>query len=92
MLEQARNEHTYVQVREFHEHPTYQHVQGGAGASGPRGWWARRAERCVGMPTHLPYSKCLSVSGGDLNFGRDNDGQVEGTVADGGWGVGCTIR
>jgi hypothetical protein len=77
-----------------------QHVQGGADASGPHaavswlvggsGGAVHRHALC--MPMHLPYSKCLSVWGGDLDFGPDNDGQVEGTVADGGWGVGCTIR
>jgi hypothetical protein len=64
-----------------------QHVQDGGDASGPHaaaswlvggsGGAVRRHALC--MPTHLPYSKCLSVRGGDLDFGRDYDGQVEGT-------------
>jgi hypothetical protein len=66
-----------------------QHRQGGAGASGlhaavsqPRLVSSEALYRhALCMPMQLPYSKCLSVGRCDLDFGRDDDGQVRGTAA-----------
>ena len=52
-----------------------------------------RAERCIGMPCaclcSCPAQRASGFGRGDLDFGRDDDGQVEGDGgdADGGTGV-----
>jgi hypothetical protein len=65
-----------------------QHTQGGADESGPYAAVSRskyesgealhRHALCV--PMQLPCSKCFRVGWGDLDFGGDDDGEVEGNA------------
>jgi hypothetical protein len=77
-----------------------QHVQGGAAMSGPYAALSRSRfgsgealhRHALCMPMQLPYSKGFGGGCGDLDFGRDYDGQVDGNGSDSDGGIGVTAR
>jgi hypothetical protein len=78
-----------------------QHVRGGAAASGlclavsrsRSGFRDVLHRHALCVPLQLPYSECVRVGWGDLDFGGDNGGKVEGTggYSDGRAGVASSV-